>query len=101
MIIVSVLTALIHLFIIGKSVVFFRTSGKVRESDKTAVASVLLLSILFLLATSLAWLEHPPLAHSHLLSGPMFIAYNLAVAVVFLGQIQMVTQHRTAHVCTP
>lgn len=101
MIIVSVLTALIHLFIITKSVMFFRKEGQVRESDKTAVASVCMLSVLFLLATSLAWLEHPPLAHSQLLSGPMFIAYNLAVAIVFLGQIQMVTRHRLAHACTP
>jgi len=97
---ISIITALIHAFIIARAVVFFRTQGAVRESDKTSVASVCLLSILFLLATALAWLEHPPLAHTMLLSGPMFVAYNLAVAIVFLGQIQMVTRIRAAHPCS-
>jgi hypothetical protein len=99
MILVSVVTALIHLFVIARSVVFFRTAGTVRESDKTAVASICMLSVLFLLATSLAWMEHPPLGQGQLLSGPMFFAYNLAVAIVFLGQIQMVTSRRASHAC--
>lgn len=90
MIIVSILTTLIHLFIIVRSVIFFRTSGEVRESDKTAVATIALLSVMFIMAMTLAWLEHPPL---------MFTGFNLAVAIVFLGQVRMVTTRRAEHAC--
>lgn len=99
MIIVSILTTLIHLFIIVRSVIFFRTSGEVRESDKTAVATIALLSVMFIMAMALAWLEHPPLVFSRQLSGAMFTGFNLAVAVVFLGQVRMVTTRRAEHAC--
>lgn len=99
MIIVAVLTTLIHACIIARSVVFFRTPGAVRESDKTGVASICLLSTLFLLAMALSWLEHPPLGFSQHLSGPMFTSYNLAVAIVFFGQIKLVTTRRAEHAC--
>lgn len=100
MTIVAILTTFIHLFIIVRSVVFFRTEGEVRESDKTSVASICLLSILFLLAMTLAWLENPPLMFSRQLSGAMFTAFNLAVAIVFLGQVRMVTTRRAEHACS-
>lgn len=99
MLIVAILTSFIHVFILFRAVVFFRTAGQVRESDKTAVASISLLSVLFLFAMSLAWMEHPPLILSQQLSGPMFIAYNLAVAIVFAGQIKLVTDRRAEHAC--
>jgi len=99
MLIVAIITTLIHGFILFRAVVFFRTPGAVRESDKTAVASIALLSFLFILAMSLAWMEHPPLILSQQLSGPMFIAYNLAVAIMFAGQIKMVTDRRAEHAC--
>uniref|UniRef100_A0A6M3X469 Uncharacterized protein n=1 Tax=viral metagenome TaxID=1070528 RepID=A0A6M3X469_9ZZZZ len=101
MLIVAILTSFIHVLILIRSVIFFRTVGQTRESDKTAVASISMLSILYLLAMSLAWLERPPLILSQQISGPMFIAYNLAVAILFYGQIQLVTNRRAEHACQP
>lgn len=94
MLFVPILSTLIHVYIVTKAVAFFRTTGHCRESDKHMVAAIATLSVLFIVSQSLMWLETPPQLNTQQLSGPMFLAYNFSVAILFLAQIQLVTDNR-------
>jgi len=96
---VSALSIFIHLFIIAKSVNFFRTAGECRESDKHSVAAIAVLSGLFISTQALVWMERPTMLVGTSLLEPLSMAYNFAVAVLFLGQIQLVTRRKEDHTC--
>ncbi len=94
---ISVLAFVINAFIVAKAITFFYSEGSSREADKTIVGTTALISVLFMLAQATAWLASPgsilnPSVTS--ISGPLFMAYNLAASVVFLTHIRLLTVHR-------
>lgn len=98
----SVLASLAHAFVLVRAVVFFRKVGAKRDCDKHGAAAVATLSLLFLATNLLAWGSSPVEAGraADYLVSSMFQAYNLAVAIVFLGQLQIGTERRSSRSCS-
>lgn len=96
---ISVLSAFINVFILVLAVRFFRTAGPIRESDKTSVACIASLSVLFLMACIAGWGAHTPVGFSSDLGRNMIVAYNLAVSIVFMAQLQLVTTRKALNQC--
>lgn len=98
----SVLAFLAHTLVLVRAVVFFRKVGATRDCDKHGVAAVATLSLLFLATHLLSWGSSPVEAGraADYLVSSMFQAYNLAVAIVFLGQLQVGTERRSRRPCS-
>lgn len=98
---ITVLTAFIHAFILVQAVRFFRTVGPIRETDKTSVACIAALSVMFLLGITLGWMAQVPIGFSPDLGRNMMLGWQLAASVVFLGQLQIVTTRKAHNACSP
>ena len=98
----SVLAFLAHTLVLVRAVVFFRKTGAIRDRDKHGVAAVATLSLLFLATHLLSWGSSPAEAGraADYLVSSMFQAYNLAVAIVFIGHLQVGTERRSRRQCS-
>lgn len=86
----SFLAFIAHSLVLVRAVVFFRCGVETKDTVKHGVAAVAMLSGLFLVTQVLAWANTPTWDLDKTdLSSSMFLAYNFAVAVVFLGQLQI------------
>lgn len=100
MVLLSVSALLIHAYIFAKGVTFFRTVGDARENDKSIVASLMGLSVLFILAQLVAWHEQPWRMLTDSNSGVMFMAFIFAEAFFNLAITTNLTHRREEHGCS-
>jgi accessory gene regulator protein AgrB len=99
MLVVTVLTTLIHAFVIAKAVTFFRVNGPCRESDKTIVAMLGALSAMFILAQVLVTVDNFGRVLTTSLASALLMGFNFSNAFFYLAQIKVLTDRRSYNAC--
>lgn len=96
----STAAVIIHSYILIKGVVFFRSVGETRETDKVLVASLMALSVLFIAAVSLLWLVDPEFQSFHGQDSALMLGFIFSETFFNLAIITALTRHREAHGCS-
>lgn len=85
-------------YVVFKGVKFFRQPGECRERDKSAVASLIALSVMVIVAEVVVWGAQPWELHGGPVGNSLLMAFNFANAFFYVGFIESHTENKVCRV---
>lgn len=98
MTVIIVFTTVLYLMVLWKAYMFFRAGGPCRESDKTTVAVMTALSLMFAMSQVLVWGASPWEIHGPPDGNSLLAAFNFSNAFFYLGHIESLTGRKVCRV---
>lgn len=97
MLVTTVLSVFLNALVIWKAIGFFRQGGSCRESDKSTVAVLGALSMMFIVAQVLTWGAGPWMLERGTLGSMFMMAFNFSNSFFYLAHINALTDRKECH----
>lgn len=94
MLLTTTLLVMLYLLVIYRAVIYFRLPGETRDDDKTIAATIIAASVMFIAARVSTFFIEPWAIKSNSTSLAMWIGFGLFNAMLYLGLIHKLTEHR-------
>jgi uncharacterized YccA/Bax inhibitor family protein len=98
MLVITALSVFLNVLVVYKAIGFFRHGGECRESDKTVVATLAGLAVMFIIAQVLTWGAGPWMLERGTLGSLFMMAFNFANSFFYLAHISSLTDRKECHI---